>query len=87
MADKIYKDGNTIVIEQGETTHNLPIVDSYFYLNANGFVIQTVQSRKTVSIAFIDVEKYENESSVEYSIETLNTFLRRYASLTGLVIT
>lgn len=90
MADKLYKQENTIVLEQGTKVYNFPIVDTYFYFNdaSLSYVIQGNATRKTASIlkADIDLAKYENELAVAYTEATFNAFLRKYAALTGLVV-
>jgi hypothetical protein len=90
MADKIYKEENTIVVEQGVKVFNFPIADTYFYYNESTetYVIQGNVTKKTCSIlkSDIDLSKYENDSAVAYTDATFNAFFRKYASLTGLVI-
>ncbi len=90
MNDKIYKEENTLVFEIAGAVSNLPIVDTFFYINytSNTYVLRGVNTGKTVNIKIQDVidGKIEDDSLVAYTESSLNTFLRRYASLTGISI-
>lgn len=88
MGYRIFRDQNTVVLEQDTVTIEIPIVDSYFTYNetALSYDIKTVQSRKTASIPRADIGTYSNELGVLYTEESLRAFLRLNCSLTNTLV-
>lgn len=85
MANKLYREGNFVVLEQGTRIVNFPVVDSDYEYNENTQVysIKSYQSRKTGVINRSDIGTYTNEISVAYTEASLNSFLRHNTGLTN----
>lgn len=85
MANKLYREGNFVVLEQGTRIVNFPVIDSDYEYNENTQVysIKSYQSRKTGVINRSDIGTYTNEISVAYTEASLNSFLRQNTGLTN----
>lgn len=85
MANKLYREGNYVVLEQDSRIVNFPVVDSDYEYNNNtqAYSIKSYQSRKTGIINRSDIGTYTNDISVAYTEVSLNSFLRQNTGLTN----
>jgi hypothetical protein len=84
MANRIFIEGNTLVIEQGTAVKNIPITDLFYTFNdtQNSYSIKGSRSMQTALILKGDITSYTNELGVAYTETTFNTLLRENSFLT-----
>lgn len=85
MANRLYREGNFIVLEQGSRVIDFPIVDADFNYNdvSQTYLIKTVLTNKTGSIPRSSISSYTNDIGISYTETTFKSFLRHNTGLTS----